>query len=84
MAAVTKACGNIFQLLQGRSAETSGGLLICLSREQAQAFCNDIEEQEGYHSWIVGSVEKGDRTARIIENPRVIEIPTKDKDGELW
>merc|ERR1712203_474656 len=35
MAAVAKACGNIFQLLQGHSAETSGGLLICLPREQA-------------------------------------------------
>lgn len=35
MAAVAKACGNMFQLLQGHSAETSGGLLICLPREQA-------------------------------------------------
>lgn len=34
MAAVAKACGNMFQLLQGHSAETSGGLLICLPREQ--------------------------------------------------
>lgn len=37
MAAVAKACGNMFQLLQGHSAETSGGLLICLPREQV---CN--------------------------------------------
>ena len=34
MASVAKACGNMFKLLQGRSAETSGGLLICLPREQ--------------------------------------------------
>ena len=39
MATVAKACGNMFQLLQGGSAETSGGLLICLPREQAAAFC---------------------------------------------
>ena len=32
MAAVGKACGNMFQLQQGNSAETSGGLLICLPR----------------------------------------------------
>ena len=32
MAAVGKACGNMFQLAQGNSAETSGGLLICLPR----------------------------------------------------
>ena len=48
MGAVAKACGNMFQLLQGHSAETSGGLLICLPREQAAAFCKDIEKQEGY------------------------------------
>ncbi len=84
MASVAKACGNMFQLLQGRSAETSGGLLICLPREQAASFCKDIEKQEGYQSWIVGIVEKGDRNARIIDKPRVIEVPAKDKAGELW
>ena len=39
MAGVAKACGNMFQLLQGSSAETSGGLLIALPREQAAAYC---------------------------------------------
>lgn len=84
MAAVSKACGNMFGLLQGHSAETSGGLLIALPREQAAAFCKDIEKQEGYQSWIIGIVEKGTRTARIIDKPRVIEVPAKEKDGELW
>ncbi|PBC32698.1 Selenide, water dikinase [Apis cerana cerana] len=83
MAAVAKACGNMFQLLQGHSAETSGGLLICLPREQAAAYCKDIEKQEGYQAWIIGIVEKGNRTARIIDKPRVIEVPAKEKDGEL-
>ena len=103
MTAVAKACGNMFQLLQGRSPETSGitiganfyiqllyenflsgGLLICLPREQAAAFCKDIEKQEGYQAWIIGIVEKGNRSARIIDKPRVIEVPAKEKDGELW
>ncbi|ESO06545.1 hypothetical protein HELRODRAFT_184938 [Helobdella robusta] len=84
MAAVSKACGNMFGLLQGHSAETSGGLLISLPREQAAAFCKDIEKQEGYQAWIIGIVEKGNRTARIIDKPRVIEVPAKDKEGELW
>ena len=44
----------------------------------------DIEKQEGYQSWIVGIVEKGQRTARIIDKPRVIEVPGKEKDEELW
>jgi selenide,water dikinase len=84
MASVAKACGNMFQLLQGHSAETSGGLLICLPREQAAAYCKDIEKVEGYQAWIIGIVEKGNRTARIIDKPRVIEVPAKEKDGELW
>jgi len=84
MAAVTKAVGNMFGLLAGSSAETSGGLLICLPREQAAAFCKDIEKTEGYPAWIVGIVERGERLARIIEKPRIIEVPTKDRDGELW
>lgn len=84
MAAVAKACGSTFQLLQGFCPETSGGLLICLPREQAAAYCKDIEKQEGYQAWIIGIVEKGCRTARIIDKPRVIEVPSKDKDGELW
>jgi len=61
-----------------------GGLLIALPREQAAAFCKDIEKQEGYQSWIIGIVEKGNRTARIIDKPRVIEVPAKDREGELW
>ncbi|KAH9508006.1 hypothetical protein Btru_052563 [Bulinus truncatus] len=84
MAAISKACGNLFGLLQGTSAETSGGLLVALPREQAAAFCKDIEKQEGYQSWIIGIVEKGNRTARIIDKPRVIEVPAKDREGELW
>lgn len=62
----------------------TGGLLIALPREQAAQFCKDIEKTEGYQAWIVGIVEKGNRSARIIDKPRVIEVPAKDKDGELW
>ena len=35
-------------------------------------------------AWIIGIVEKGQRTARIIDKPRVIEVPAKEKEGELW
>ncbi|CAF4945380.1 unnamed protein product, partial [Rotaria magnacalcarata] len=65
MATITKACNDMFSLLQGKSAETSGGLLVVLPHEQAAAFCKDIEAQEGYRAWIIGVVEKGDRTAKI-------------------
>lgn len=84
MASITKACGNMFGLLQGTSAETSGGLLVALPREQAAAYCKEIQQIEGYHAWIIGIVEKGDKTARIIDKPRIIEVPAKETEGELW
>ena len=50
----------------------------------SNSFFQDIEKQEGYQAWIIGIVEKGNRTARIIDKPRIIEVPAKEKDGELW
>lgn len=49
MAAVAKACGNMFQLLQGHSAETSGGLLICLPREQVRDFFSKKKGHFGFN-----------------------------------
>ncbi|MEE6481545.1 hypothetical protein FKM82_012897 [Ascaphus truei] len=77
MAAVSKACGNMFGLMHGSCPETSGGLLICLPREQAARFCAEIKSPkygEGHQAWIIGIVEKGNRTARIIDKPRIIEV----------
>ncbi|CAG6020888.1 unnamed protein product [Menidia menidia] len=64
MAAVSKACGSLFNLLQGTSAETSGGLLVCLPREQAAKFCSEMKSHgsagSGGHgapgggAWIIG------------------------------
>lgn len=84
MAVLSRSCGQMFQLAQGHSAECSGGLLICLSRDQAAAFCKDVDKYEGYHAWIIGIVEKGQRTARIIDRPRVIEVPSKETENQLW
>jgi len=68
-----------FPLLQGRSAETSGGLLICLKdMETARAFCEEIERLEGYPAWVIGDVIERDSAketppAFIVENPTIIE-----------
>lgn len=59
------------------SALFAGGLLICLPREQAARFCAEIKSPkygEGHQAWIIGIVEKGNRTARIIDKPRIIEV----------
>ncbi|XP_028979914.1 selenide, water dikinase 2 [Esox lucius] len=78
MAAISKACGNLFNLLGGTSSETSGGLLVCLPREQAARFCAEVKGQgSGGGAWIIGIVEKGERGARIIDKPRIIEVPPR-------
>jgi len=84
MTTISRTCNNTFGLLEGLSAETSGGLLVILPREQAAAYCKEILALEGYQAWIIGVVEKGDRTAKIIDKPRIIEVPMNDTEGELW
>lgn len=82
--ALLAATGTSFKLMQGYSAETSGGLLMCLPRERAEAFCKEIEQLEGYPAWIIGDVVEGERVAKLVEKPRVLEVPSADKEGELW
>jgi len=68
----------IFKLLNGFSAETSGGLFICLPENQASAFCAEIEATEKWPAWIIGKVlkrEDGEKNyAYIIPDPNIIEV----------
>ncbi|KAN0031325.1 hypothetical protein ACTA71_010414 [Dictyostelium dimigraforme] len=72
-----------FNLLKGTSAETSGGLLICMSRENAESFCKEIYEIEKQPAWIIGDVidqsssdyqDRTKNTSIILENPKIIEV----------
>jgi len=74
MVKISKKVGNMFQLMQGYSAETSGGLLMAISKEGAEAYIKEIKELEGCDAWIIGSVEEGERTATIVENPSILEV----------
>ena len=62
----------------------AGGLLIVFPREDGAAYAKKMEQLEGLQSWIVGVVQKGTRSARVIDKPRIIEVPMKDKQDELW
>lgn len=84
MNAISKITGNALPLLQGEMPEVSGGLLVILPREQAAAYCKALEKTECRQAWIIGIVEDGNRLARVIERPRVIEVPSKDNDDSLW
>jgi len=74
MVKIAKGVGNMFQLLQGFSAETSGGLLMAISREGAEEFIKEIKELEDCEAWIIGSVDDGERTAKIVDTPTIIEV----------
>jgi len=74
MVKISKKVGNMFQLMQGYSAETSGGLLMAISKEGAEAYIKEIKELEGCDAWIIGSVEEGERTATIVETPTILEV----------
>lgn len=64
-----------FRLLLGYSAETSGGLLVCLPSENVQAFQDDLLQTDGSPSWIVGRVVADPkRQARIVENITIVEV----------
>merc|ERR1719347_2219785 len=80
MVPVAKACGIAFGLLQGYSAETSGGLLISIPKDAAPHFVEDIQREEGLPAWIVGEVISGDRTARIVDAPRITEVPAVERE----
>jgi len=79
MAAVDEKV-KIWNLLKGLSAETSGGLLICMKREDAVNFCKEIEELDKSPAWIIGDVvasESSDRShnsCTIAENPKLLSI----------
>lgn len=63
------------KLMNGRSVETSGGLLICLPKENAKEFCEDYKKLSGGHSaWIIGFVEEGDKSARVVASPNIIIV----------
>lgn len=63
------------KLMNGRSVETSGGLLICLPKENAKEFCEDYKKLSGGHcAWIIGFVEEGDKSARVVTSPNIINV----------
>jgi selenide, water dikinase len=59
-------------------------LLVILSADKAEEFCADLQQIDGRPAWIIGSVESGDRSARIVDEPSVIEIPEVERENELW
>ena len=53
---------------QGRLRNTA------FTPEQLSASIKDIKAMEKSEAWIIGSVESGPRTTKIVENPTIIEV----------
>ncbi|XP_017151016.1 inactive selenide, water dikinase-like protein [Drosophila miranda] len=62
------------RLRRGLSHETSGGLLICMPREDAASFCQLLEAQDGHPAWIIGTVQSGIRNATVSKDAQIIEV----------
>lgn len=66
--------GGMFQLFQGFSAETSGGLFMTISADGAKGLIDEILQVDGCEAWIIGAVVKGTRTASIAKNFEIIDV----------
>eukprot|EP01120_Amphizonella_sp_Union-15-10_P009185 TRINITY_DN3436_c0_g1_i2.p1 TRINITY_DN3436_c0_g1~~TRINITY_DN3436_c0_g1_i2.p1 ORF type:complete len:309 (-),score=46.67 TRINITY_DN3436_c0_g1_i2:169-1095(-) len=68
-----------FKLVLGYSAETSGGLLLCLPSSNALSFCRELEDLDGSPSYIVGTViprqdNNRGNLASIVSSPLIISV----------
>lgn len=64
-----------FRLTTGYSAETSGGLMVCIPEESATKYMDELKECDGTQSWIIGRVVVDpNRSATIIDEVRFLEI----------
>jgi len=69
----------MFGLLQGFSAETSGGLFVCLPADKAESFCKELQELDNHPAWIIGNVllsneDPSKNTCTIVENHNIITV----------
>lgn len=68
-----------FRLVEGYSAETSGGLLMMVPPESVKALQDELRKDYGQMSWVVGELlpsKKGERKVLFGENDdhRSVEI----------
>jgi len=64
-----------FQLRKGYSAETSGGLLVCLPADKSVAFREEIESLDGCPAWEIGRVvASAGRKSCIMEDVKFIDV----------
>lgn len=75
MVAVNNACGIDFQLREGYSAETSGGLMICMPAANSAAFREELLALDGHPAWEIGKVvNSSERKSCITADCQIVEV----------
>lgn len=62
------------KLLCGKAVETSGGLLVAIDENSAQAFCDEYLRESGYKCWIIGRVTIGNGLSYMAECPVLFDV----------
>lgn len=63
-----------FRLLDGFSAETSGGLMIMVPGDRVKDMQAELLEEHGQHSWVIGGVVEGSRSVQWPSDIEVINV----------
>lgn len=69
-----------FKFAEGLSAETSGGLFICLPKEKAQLFIEELQRIDHWPAWIIADCvpRKGEtNVARLTPDHKILEVEFK-------
>ncbi|EQC40799.1 selenide, water dikinase [Saprolegnia diclina VS20] len=74
MLAVNEAFKCQWRLQLGFSSETSGGLLVSIDADRAQAFIDDLAALDMQPAWVVGRVVPGTKQARLTPDVTFVEI----------
>ncbi|XP_022705097.1 selenide, water dikinase-like isoform X1 [Varroa jacobsoni] len=83
--AIVEKSGKFQTLLQGTSAETSGGLLMMLKPDKAKQFIDELKQLEGRESWIIGEVISAEeRKAVLVDGIKIQEVPSVEEENYLW
>jgi len=72
----------MFKLAAGKSAETSGGLLLAIGADNADMFIEKLKQQNGHDIWKVGSVVAGSNCAKMAPGLKFLEI-SSNENGKL-
>ena len=62
-----------YPLLQGEAKETAGGMLIAMSKQDADELLDELDKRRVKH-WEVGHVAKGDGKVHVFKKSKVIQV----------